>query len=339
MNTTMQSISVLVSYYKIQTYIMSSMLTPARTFAAVSFFIGELGDGLNYFQGLYLVGLGWNESAVGLALSLMGFTTLIMQTCAGDIVDKATIDRRLLLSLSALITAGSAMSVMFVREGNQDHMLMYVTKVLEGVASSFLAPCLIALTLANFGPDKFDSVLASNVFWGLVGYALSATLVGLAAYVFYPSIKLCFLVIGVSAVAASAFAKLLPEGNPRVGSGFAAEREANEVENGDHPRNENLLLQTNLRVRDGLDAECETNNDLNDSNHSRNCNLWLQGNPRVGSEFEAERETNEVENGDHDRIESSSLIRRNDAQQAFSYWSVFTEKGTLILCLTGFFFQ
>ena len=157
--------------YKIQTYIMSSMLTPARTFAAVSFFIGELGDGLNYFQGLYLVGLGWNESAVGLALSLMGFTTLIMQTCAGDIVDKATIDRRLLLSLSALITAGSAMSVMFVREGNQDHMLMYVTKVLEGVASSFLAPCLIALTLANFGPDKFDSVFASNVFWGLVGYA------------------------------------------------------------------------------------------------------------------------------------------------------------------------
>jgi len=260
--------------YKIQTYIMSNILTPARTFAAVSFFIGELGDGLNYFQGLYLVGLGWNESAVGLALSLMGFTTLIMQTCAGDIVDKATIDRRLLLSLAALITAGSAMSVMFVREGNQDHMLMYVTKVLEGIASSFLAPCLIALTLANFGPDKFDSVLASNVFWGLVGYALSATLVGLAAYVFYPNIKLCFLVIGVSAVAASAFAKLLPQGNPRVGSGFAAERETNEVENGDHPKNE-----------------------------------------------------------------SSSLFRKKEIQQASSYWSVFTERGTLILCLTGFFFQ
>ena len=57
------------------------------------------------------------------------------------------------------------MAVLFVREGNyaEDHALMYVTKVVEGVASSFIGPCLAALTLASFGPDQFDAVMANNV--------------------------------------------------------------------------------------------------------------------------------------------------------------------------------
>ncbi len=251
-----------------------SCVTPATIFAAVAFFIGELGDGLNYFQAMYLVGLGWNESAIGVALSLMGFTTLFMQTCAGDIVDKATIDRRLLLALAALTTAGSAMAIMFVREGNQDHMLMYVTKILEGIACSFMTPCLTALTLANFGPQQFDSIMASNVFWGLVGYAISATLVGATAYVFYPNIKLCFLVIGFSAVMAALLTKLLPEGHPKLGSGFRVDN----------------------------------------------------------------RKEEDVEESSYQKDENASLFHRKEFEAA-SYWSVFTERRTLIFCLTGFFFQ
>jgi len=61
-----------------------SMLSPAVAFLIVSFSLGELGDGLNIFQGIYLVTLGWNEGAVGTALSMMGFTALIVQTFAGD---------------------------------------------------------------------------------------------------------------------------------------------------------------------------------------------------------------------------------------------------------------
>jgi MFS family permease len=254
--------------------IYMNFITPARTFAAVAFFIGELGDGLNYFQAMYLLGLDWNESAIGLALSLMGFTTLFMQTCAGEIVDRATIDRRLLLSLAALTTAGSAMAIMCVREGNQDHMLMYVTKILEGIACSFMAPCLTALTLANFGPEHFDTIMASNVFWGLVGYAISATLVGVTAYIFYPNIKLCFLVIGFSAIIASVLTRFLPEGHPKLGSGFR-------VDNG---RNE------------------------------------------------------DIETSGHVKDENTSLFSRKDYEAA-SYWSVFTERRTLVFCLTGFFFQ
>jgi NADH:ubiquinone oxidoreductase subunit K len=35
-------------------------------------------------QGIYLVSIGWNEGSVGIALSAMGFTALIVQTFAGD---------------------------------------------------------------------------------------------------------------------------------------------------------------------------------------------------------------------------------------------------------------
>ena len=64
-----------------------SRMTPKFAFALVSFSLGELGDGLNIFQGIYLVGIGWNEGSVGIALSLMGFTCLIVQTIAGDVID------------------------------------------------------------------------------------------------------------------------------------------------------------------------------------------------------------------------------------------------------------
>lgn len=60
------------------------MISPAVAFLIVSFSLGELGDGLNVFQGIYLVTVGWNEGAVGTALSMMGFTALIVQTFAGD---------------------------------------------------------------------------------------------------------------------------------------------------------------------------------------------------------------------------------------------------------------
>ena len=103
------------------TTISRRSLSPKIAFALVSFTLGELGDGLNIFQGIYLVGLGWNEGSVGAALSLMGLTVLLVQTVAGDIVDKTKIDRRFFLAVASLINAFSASAVLFVREGNNDH--------------------------------------------------------------------------------------------------------------------------------------------------------------------------------------------------------------------------
>ena len=201
-------------------YIQSFSPSSRFAFLLVSFCIGQLGDGLNIFQGIYLVGLGWNEGAVGAALSLMGLTALLVQPFAGDWVDKATVDRRVFLTVASLITALSASTIMLVRVGNTDHMLIYTSKVLEGIASSFIGPCLAALTLACFGPNQFDAVMASNIFWGHVGSVTAAVLAGLVSYIFYPDIKSCFLVIGASALVAIVFIQSLPQGDPLMGRGF-----------------------------------------------------------------------------------------------------------------------
>ena len=98
---------------------------------------------------------------------------------------------------------------------------MYASKVVEGLASSFIGPCLAALTLASFGPVDFDRVMASNVYWGHVGSVAAAVLAGFVSVVAFPNIQYCFYVIGASALVAIAFVPYLPQGDPLMGRGLA----------------------------------------------------------------------------------------------------------------------
>lgn len=206
----------------------SVVLPPKLAFLLVSLALGQLGDGLNIFQGIYLVGIGWNEGSVGTALSLMGLTALLVQPFAGDWVDKTVVDRRLFLAVAASMTALSASTIMIVGNSAADHMLMYATKVVEGMTSSFLGPCLAALTLASFGPAHFDAVMASNILWGHVGSVAAAVLAGAVSWAMYPNIKSCFAVIGASAVVAIFLVPFLPQGDPAMGRGFVGKQALDE---------------------------------------------------------------------------------------------------------------
>jgi len=269
-------------------------LSPKVALALVSFFLGELGDGLNIFQGIYLVALGWNEGSVGIALSMMGFTALLCQTFAGDVIDKTRLDRRSFLTLASMATAFSASAVLFVHEGNVDHAMMYSTKVIEGISSSFIGPCVASLTLATFGPDNFDDVMASNILWGHVGSIASAILAGLVGYFTYPDIKYCFLVIGFSAICAVCGVQFLPEGDPLLGRGL---------------RTQNQCSDKNI------DDE--------------------------GSRLRNQKEGVEETSSDYvDMKQQQQQISKNEEQiLVSSYWSIFFERKTVILCLTGFFFH
>lgn len=264
-------------------------ITDKVAFALVSFFLGELGDGLNIFQGIYLVALGWNEGSVGIALSVMGFTALLTQTIAGDIIDKTTFDRRRFLAGAALMTAFSASAIMFVREGNVDHAMMYTTKIIEGVSSSFIGPCVAALTLASFGPDRFDEVMASNILWGHIGSVASAVLAGLTAWITYPNIRYCFTVIGFSALLAVVGVKLLPEGDVLMGRGLKGSSEKVAIHSGD------------------------------------------DGNDYVNMEVEGTTSWSSTQGN----IASAKCFENAIS----SYWEIFSDRKTVVLCFTGFFFH
>ena len=282
----------------------SIKVSPQVAFLLVSLSLGQLGDGLNIFQGIYLVGRGWNEGSVGLALSLMGLTALIIQPWAGDWVDKTTVDRRILLAGSCLMTALSASSILLVHKGNTDHMLIFSTKILEGAMSSFLGPCLAALTLACFGPNDFDAVMASNILWGHVGSVAAAVLAGIVSYILYPDVEYCFLVIGASALIACFFLQYLPQGDPLMGRGFATKESPSmkiEVEQdtgGTYGFIKPIESDETTLDLDLVLAEADSMNVLLPKNN-----------------------------------------KEDESPTAASYWEIFTDTKSVILCLTGFFFQ
>jgi MFS family permease len=115
----------------------------------------------------------------------------------------------------------SASMIFFVKPAeNSQHMLIFISKIIEGISSSFIGPCLAALTLATFGPNHFDAVMASNALWGHVGSVVAAVIAGVVAYWMYPSIQYCFVVIAASALTAVFFVQFLPEGDKLMGRGF-----------------------------------------------------------------------------------------------------------------------
>ena len=261
-------------------------VSPKMAFLLVSFCLGELGDGLNIFQGIYLVGIGWNEGSVGAALSLMGLTALLVQPLAGDWVDKATVDRRAFLTVASIVTALSASTILHVTAGNTNHALIYGSKVLEGVASSFIGPCLAALTLASFGPHHFDAVMASNLFWGHVGSVVAAILAGIVAYFSYPDIKYCFLVIGASAILATSFIPYLPQGDPLMGRGFQSKAcpgmEMDHDDEYSEPSSETTKLRlsepsAHLQVADDEDTPATASSYLEVFLDPKTCILCLTG--------------------------------------------------------------
>ncbi|CAJ1963540.1 unnamed protein product [Cylindrotheca closterium] len=268
--------------------------SPKVAFALVSFALGELGDGLNIFQGIYLVNMGWSEGSVGIALSLMGLTALLVQTVAGDIVDKTLFDRRLFLVVASIVTALSASAILLV-QGDSEQGLMYGTKVIEGIASSFIGPCLASLTLANFGPEHFDAIMASNILWGHIGSVISALLAGSVAYIFYPNIQYCFFVIGLSALIAIVFVRFVPQGDPLMGRGFQ----------GDVAMDEQGNLE---RVPSSMsDMPPPSSSDIGNQKEG-----LFTGDPK---------------------------LTPTEIPEASSYLEVFSDRKTLVLCITGWSFH
>jgi len=287
---------------------MRKSISPKVSFALVAFFLGELGDGLNIFQGIYLVALGWNEGSVGMALSMMGFTALVVQTVAGDVIDKTHLDRRAFLSLASVATALSASAIMLAHEGNGDRVLIFSTKIIEGISSSFIAPCVAALTLATFGPDDFDGVMASNIFWGHVGSIVSAVLAGLVGYLLYPDIKYCFLVIGFSALMAVGGVQLLPEGDPILGRGLRHDC--------DHHHRDDAMTGGGT-----LDGDVARAGDV------------------IVAKDEGSMEYINMEQQNQQCNKPTEEDWKDEEKMVSSYWSVFADRKTVVLCLTGFFFH
>jgi len=100
---------------------------------ATNFFLADVQTGLGPFLAAYLAGAGWDPGRVGVALSIGGIITVLLQTPAGAIVDQLKSKRFILILACAVLALGALLLIVTATP-----WAVYTSQVLIGAASPFL---------------------------------------------------------------------------------------------------------------------------------------------------------------------------------------------------------
>ncbi len=181
----------------------------------------ELGDGQGMFLDMYLLAIGWTETAVILSGILRGIVELSLKGICGDIIDKTQYDRRNFLSFAALAIAASSLLVFFVNGSEtNDKLIVYTVRSLESVALALLGPAFSAITLSAFGAEMFDQMMVKKELVSHTGEIVSRVVSAVIGWVYYPNIEYVFILPAAFAASAIFFVRQIPKGNHLVGRGF-----------------------------------------------------------------------------------------------------------------------
>src|SRR5271170_5927624 len=76
---------------------------------ATNFFLADVQTGLGPFLAAYLAGAGWQPGRVGMALTIGGIITVVLQAPAGAIVDQLRSKRLILVLASVVLPFGAVL--------------------------------------------------------------------------------------------------------------------------------------------------------------------------------------------------------------------------------------
>ncbi|WP_263380755.1 MFS transporter [Granulicella paludicola] len=139
---------------------------------ATNFFLADVQTGLGPFLAAYLAGAGWEPGRVGVALTLGGIITVILQTPAGAIVDQVRSKRLILVAASAVLAVGAVLLSITAAP-----WAVYTSQVLIGGAGPFLGPTLAAVTMGMVGVTFFDRQFGKNQSFNSAGNVACALLI------------------------------------------------------------------------------------------------------------------------------------------------------------------
>ncbi len=140
-----------------------------KALQATNFFLADVQTGLGPFLAAYLAGAGWEPGRVGVALTLGGIITVILQTPAGAVVDGVR-SKRLILVIASAVLACGAVLLSFTAAP----WAVYTSQVLIGGAGPFLAPTLAAVTMGLVGRQLFDRQFGKNQSFNSAGNVFCA---------------------------------------------------------------------------------------------------------------------------------------------------------------------
>ncbi len=139
---------------------------------ATNFFLADVQTGVGPFLAAYLAGAGWEPGRVGMALTIGGIITVVLQTPAGSIVDQVRSKRLILVLASAVLAVAAVLLSTTVAP-----WAVYTSQVLIGGAVPFLGPTLAAVTMGIVGVTFFDRQFGKNQSFNSAGNVACALLI------------------------------------------------------------------------------------------------------------------------------------------------------------------
>src|ERR1700744_5720085 len=146
---------------------------------ATNFFLADVQTGLGPFLAAYLAGAGWGPGRVGMALTLGGIITVVLQTPAGAIVDQCK-SKRFILAIASLVLAMGAVLLSITAAP----WAVYTSQILIGGAGPFLGPTLAAVTMGIVGVTFFDRQFGKNQSFNSAGNVVCALLIAAVSHLF-----------------------------------------------------------------------------------------------------------------------------------------------------------
>jgi MFS family permease len=146
---------------------------------AANFFLADVQTGLGPFLAAYLAGAGWEPGRVGVALTIGGILTVLLQAPAGAIVDQLRSKRLILVLACAVLALGAVLLSITAAP-----WAVYTSQVLIGGAGPFLGPTLAAVTMGIVGVRFFDRQFGKNQSFNSAGNVFCALLIAGMTYLF-----------------------------------------------------------------------------------------------------------------------------------------------------------
>jgi len=173
--------------------------TSVRALEWTNFFLADVQAGLGPFVAAYLAGLGWQAGAVGRALTFGGIVTVVLQTPAGWVVDRAS-RKRLILVAGTLVLALGA--VLLAIDGSAVNV--FAAQGLIGFAGPFLGPTIAAITMGVVGVKLFDAQFGRNQGFNSAGNLFAAAAIaGVARLAGNRAIFVCAAVLTLPTILAA----------------------------------------------------------------------------------------------------------------------------------------
>jgi len=164
----------------------------------------------NRFEPLMAVYLiefkNWDVVWVGYVSIIMNILMLVLQTPAGDLMDK-TNHKRLITAIAVLTASITTVSVAW----KSDLWFILIMKALEGVAATIFLPALMSLLLGICESPEVPRMVSLTETSNKIGSILFTAGCGVLSYYAYPDVSFLFYLLGAGGLVATLFILAIPD--------------------------------------------------------------------------------------------------------------------------------